>query len=460
MDVKLPNLGEGADSGTVVSILVKPGAQVRKGQNIIELETGKAVAPIPAPADGKVGRVAVKEGDKLNVGQLILVLETAGGGGSREPAAKEREPEKAPAAAAPKSGTKPRAAASPVAVPPAVALPLTVAAPVIQEMEGEFVEEIVNESPAAGPNVRRVARDLGIDLRVIRGSGKSGQILVGDLKDYVARLRELAARPRLVVAPPVPVAVPAAAAAPAKPAPVAVDFAKWGPVTRKPLTQLRRTIAERMVASATSLPSVTQFDEADVTGLDALRKKHAAAFEAKGARLTLTSFVLKAVAALLKKHPAFNASLDETSNEVVFKNYVHLGLAVDTEAGLLVPVIRDADQKGLLQLSKEIQDVAVKARERKVGLADLQGGTFTISNQGGIGGGHFTPIINQPEVAILGLGRSAWKPAVVDGQVVPRLLLPLALTYDHRLIDGGAAARFAVDLVAALAKFDEAELVL
>lgn len=449
MDVKLPNLGEGADSGTVVSILVKPGAQVRKGQNLIELETGKAVAPIPAPADGKIGRIAVKEGDKIAVGQLILVLETGGSGGPREAASKEKE---GPAAAA-KPATKGRTPAAPVVVAPPASVPLAVAAPVVQEMEGEFVEEIVNETPAAGPNVRRVARDLGIDLRVVRGSGKSGQILASDLKDYVARLRELAARPRLVVAPPAPVA-----AAPARPAPVSVDFSKWGPVTRQPLTQLRRTIAERMVESATTLPTVTQFDEADVTALDGLRKKHAAAYEAKGARLTLTSFVLKAVAATLRKHPLFNASLDEAAGEIVFKDYVHLGLAVDTEAGLLVPVIRDADKKDLLQLSREIQELAVKARDRKIGLAELQGGTFTVSNQGGIGGGHFTPIINKPEVAILGLGRSAWKAAVIEGQVVPRLLLPVALTYDHRLIDGGAAARFTVDLTAALAKFDEAEL--
>lgn len=459
MEVKLPNLGEGADSGVVVSILVKPGAPVKKGQNVVEIETGKAVAPIPSPADGTVSRLAVKEGDKLAVGQLILVLDGPGGATPAPSApAPASDAKPAPAAAKGKakgkanSRTAPARQVAPAPEPERQAEGTEEAegAGGSDGQEGDLlVEEVVNEQPLAGPYVRRVARDLGIDLRVIAGSGKSGQVLIEDLRDYVSRLRTLALRPRPTAADP---------ASPTKQAPASVDFAQWGPVTRKPLTPLRQAIAERMVRSATTLPTVTQFDEADVTALLDWRKKHAAAYDAAGARLTLTSFVLKSVASMLRKHGLFNASLDEAAGEVVWKEYVHLGLAVDTEAGLLVPVIRDADQKDLVQLSKDVQDLAARARDRKVSLAEMQGGTFTISNQGGIGGGAFTPIINYPEVAILGLGRSAPKPVVREGEMVVRTMLPLALTYDHRLIDGGAAARFMVDLVAALEGWREEDL--
>ncbi len=443
MDVKLPNLGEGADSGTVVSVLVKPGASVKKGQNIIELETGKAVAPIPAPADGKIGRIAVKEGDTVSVGQLILVLETGDG----ETGA-DKAPESAAEPAAPRKSAPPPRGRAATRRRPEAETGLEEQEDLEPEGE-ELVEEIINENPAAGPYVRRVARDLAIDLRVIQGTGRSGQVSIGDLRDYVARLRSLALRPRR----------PARGdGAPARPAPVSIDFAQWGPITRKPMSQLRKTIAQRMVESATTIPAVTQFHEADITDLMELRSRHAAAFEKKGARLTLTSFVLKVLPAVLARHPIFNASLDEAAGEIVFKEYFHIGLAVDTEAGLLVPVIRDADKKDLVQLSKDVQDLAAKARDRKLGLADMQGGTFTVSNQGGIGGGAFTPVINQPEVAILGLGRSAPKPVVRDGAVVVRTMLPMGLTYDHRLIDGGSAARFIVDLAAALENFPEADV--
>lgn len=445
MDVKLPNLGDGADSGTVVSVLVKPGALIKKGQNIIELETGKAVAPIPSPADGTVSRIAVKEGDQLQAGHLILVLEGGGAGGSGK--AKSEKPVSAAPPAARHEGSKPK--------PGRV---VRAAAPVV-ESEGveaddvEAVEAVVNEDPAAGPYVRRVARDLGIDLRVVPGSGKSGQVLIGDLKDYVGRLRARARAGASAAGP-----RGAKAEEPAgTPAP-AVDFAKWGPVTRKPLSVLRRTIAERMVESATRLPAVTQFDDADVTVLEEWRKKHAPAYEAKGTKLTLTSFVVRCLARQLRKHPIFNASLDDAAQEIVLKDYVHIGLAVDTEAGLLVPVLRDADKKDMLEVSREIRDLAAKARERKLGLADMQGGTFTLSNQGGIGGAHFTPIINRPEAAILGLGRSQPRPVVRDGKIEVRTLMPLALTYDHRLIDGGSAARFMVDLVSDLERFSEDEV--
>jgi pyruvate dehydrogenase E2 component (dihydrolipoamide acetyltransferase) len=435
MDVKLPNLGEGTDSGTVVSVLVKEGASVKKGQNVIELETGKAVAPIPSPSAGVVKGVKVREGDKLSVGQVILVLESA---------------DAEPSAGRPAAAGITKAPAKPPPAPGAPRQPARSAAPpTFDGGQADAVEEIVNPAPVAGPYARKIAHELAIDLQHVAGSGPSGQVTVADLRDYIARLRALAHRPAAAAAAP---------AGPAKAAAVLPDFAAYGPIVKRPLTPLRRTIAERMVDSATTLPAVTQFDEVDVTHLNDLRKRHAPAYEAKGARLTMTSFVLKAVAATLRKHPLFNTSLDEAAGEIVFKEYIHLGLAVDTEAGLLVPVIRDADKKDLVQLSKDIQEAAAKARDRKLSLADMQGGTFTISNQGGIGGAHFTPIINKPEAAILGLGRSVLKPVVRDGQIVPRLMMPVALTYDHRLIDGGAAARFTVDLVAAFESLAEADI--
>jgi pyruvate dehydrogenase E2 component (dihydrolipoamide acetyltransferase) len=239
-----------------------------------------------------------------------------------------------------------------------------------------------------------------------------------------------------------------------------VDFSKWGAISKKPLSGLRQTISRRMVESWNAVPRVTQIDEADITALTELRKKYAPAYEAKGARLTLTSFVLKAVVAMLKKHPLFNSSLDEAAQEIVFKEYYHIGLAVDTEQGLIVPVLRDVDKKSVLQLSKEVHELAEKARARKVSLEELKGGTFTISNQGGIGGAHFTPIVNKPEAAILGLGRGALKAMVKGQKIEPRMMLPLTVSYDHRLIDGGAAARFTVDLVQALENFSEQEIAL
>ena len=243
-----------------------------------------------------------------------------------------------------------------------------------------------------------------------------------------------------------------------KPAPVSIDFSKWGPVTRKKMTTLRRAIGAKMVESWTTVPHITQFDEADVTGLLELRKKYAAQYEKKGGHLTLTSFALKAVVATLKQHPSFNASIDENAGEIVSKNYYHIGIAVDTEQGLLVPVVRDVDKKSVLQLSIELSTLAERARQRKVTLEEMQGGTFTISNQGGIGSAHFTPIVNTPEVAILGMGRGVVKPVVREGKVVQRTVLPVALSYDHRIVDGANAARFMVDLVQALEDFTEADV--
>ncbi|MGD0815482.1 MAG: 2-oxo acid dehydrogenase subunit E2 [Verrucomicrobiota bacterium] len=426
MDLKLPPLGEGVDSGSVVSILVKEGEQVQKGQGIIELETGKAVAPVPASVAGKVTKIIVAVGDTISVGQPILSLETS------------------PAAPAKPASQKPAPAPSPRATRPAPAEP-----PPEEETGDEVAEpeeETSGPEPAASPTIRRLARELGLNLKKIRGSENGGRIVMADVRAYVERLQRLAAQPRA--------AGPAAAPVKAE----KTDFSKWGPIAKRPMSPLRKTIAQRMSESWNAVPRVTQFDEADITALNDLRKKHAEAYEKKGARLTLTSFVLKIVAETLKKHPVLNTSLDLASGEVIYKEYAHIGIAVDTEQGLIVPVLRDADKKDLLTLSKELNEIAVKTRERKISMEELLGGTFTISNQGGIGGLHFTPIINLPETAILGLGRSVMRATVRDGKIEPRLILPLALSYDHRVIDGGAAVRFMVDLAKGFETFDEKQL--
>ncbi len=428
MDVKLPKLGEGADSGVVVNVFVKEGDPIAKGQAILELENEKAVASIPATGGGVVTKIHVKPGDKINVGQRLISLNESG------------KPAAAPAPAAPtvvgRAGRPLPAAGAHGVTPPTESV----------EDENENEEEPVQTAaPVASPSVRRVARELGIDLSRIRGSESGGRIVLGDLRAYIQRLIKAAARP-----------VSGAAGVPARPVAEPIDFSQWGPVSKKPLTPLRQVIMRRMSESWNAVARVTQFDEADFTGLNKLRKKFAPQYEKKGARLTLTPLVLKALVGTLKNHPIFNSSLDEAGNEIVLKEYYHIGIAVDTEQGLIVPVIRDVDKKSVLDLSRELEQLAQKARERKVSGDELKGGTFTISNQGAIGGAHFTPIVNRPEVAILGLGRGDMKPVARDGKVEIRMMTPLALSYDHRVIDGGEAARFMVDLVTALQDFKEA----
>ncbi|MCX7867969.1 MAG: 2-oxo acid dehydrogenase subunit E2 [Limisphaera sp.] len=446
MDIKLPPLGEGADSGVVVSVFVKPGDTISPGQPLLELENEKAIATIPAEHAGTVAEVYVKPGEKLAVGQRILRLQTPGAAApaSAPPtAATPRTPKPEAPPAAPRPAP---AAASPVTTP---AAPL----PPVEELEEEEIPAPV-AAPVAPPSVRRLARELGIDLSRVRGTDPGGRITRQDLRNYIQRLQTLAVKYKELAAR---AAAPAAAPAqPAGPPPAEpVDFSKWGPVRREPLSTLREVIARRLWESWEAIPHVTQFDEADFTRINELRKQFAPAYEQKGVKLTVTPFLIRAVVDTLKKHPVFNSSLDEQARELVIKEYFHIGLAVDTEHGLLVPVVRDADRKSLLDLAKEIESLAQRARERKLAREEMQGGSFTISNQGAIGGAHFTPIINRPEVAILGVGRGSLKPVVRDGQVTPRLMVPLALSYDHRVIDGGSAARFIVDLVRALENFPE-----
>jgi pyruvate dehydrogenase E2 component (dihydrolipoamide acetyltransferase) len=330
-----------------------------------------------------------------------------------------------------------------------VPAPAPVAAPVAAPATYQY-QSASGFPPPASPSIRHLADQLGIDLGRVRGSESGGRITMADVKAYILWLQAVAFQPGNVSG--------GAATTTPKVAPERIDFSKWGEISRKPLSTLRQTIARRMSENWNSIPHVTQFDEADITGLMALRKKYAPAYEKKGTKLTVTSFTIKAVVAALKKYPQFNVSLDESANELVLKEYFHISIAVDTESGLIVPVLRDADKKSLLDISVELETLAEKTRARKVNADDLKGGSFTISNLGGIGGSYFTPIVNKPEVAILGVGRGVSRAMVIKDKIEARLMLPLALSYDHRVIDGADGVRFIREICAALENFEESQV--
>ena len=438
MDVKLPQLAEGVESGTVVNILVKEGQEIKKDQPFMELETQKAVGSIPAPATGVVSKVHVKEGTEVTVGQLLISIATDG---SSAPPPQPNKNETMPAPAAPSAQPQPSQkleAQIPSAAPP---------------VDAYRYESKSGAPPPAAPSLRKVARELGIDLNRVHGSQAGGRIVLEDVRAYIERLQAhafsggaapLGAQPAAAVTATAPIEAP--------------EYSKWGPVRREKMSSLRRTVSQRMAQSWTAIPKIDQFDDVDVTELLALRKKHGPAYEKKGGHLTLTCFILKAVAGALKKHPKANASLDEVAQEIVFKDYVHIGIAVDTEAGLIVPVLRDVERKNLLEIALELNALSEKTRQRKITLEELQGGTFTISNQGSIGGSYFTPIIYAPQVAILGVGQGAQKPAVIDGKIAIRTSLPICLSYDHRVLDGADAVRFLKEILNNLRAISDADV--
>lgn len=423
MEVRLPRLSEGAESATVVKILVKEGDQVEEGQGLLEVEVEKAVASIPAPASGIVTKIHVAEGEEVTTGQLLISLSE--GGASRQPKpAEAKEPTKKPPA-------KPaQEAAAPVQYVSTAGFP-----------------------PPASPAIRELAARLGIDLTRVRGSERGGRIVMSDLRRYVENLQQVVFGQEKETAEK-PLLAPWAK----RPAAEKLDFLKWGPTTRKRVSSLRRTIAERMAESWATIPHVTQCDDADITELMALRKKNIPRYEAQGARLTLTSFVLVAVVEALRKLPIFNASLDEMRGEIVYKDYYHIGVAVDTEHGLIVPTLRDVDKKSMLELSLELQDLAERTRNRQVSVEELHGGSFTVSNLGGVGGTYFSPIINKPQAAVLGVGRAVARPQLRGKTLENRLMLPLSVSYDHRLIDGADGARFIRLVAESLENFPEDRL--
>lgn len=421
MDVTLPKLAEGADSGTVVNILVAEGDPVQVDQTLLELENEKAVAPIPSTGSGRVGRIHVEVGQVVSVGQVLVTIVEDG---------------TARAAAAP----------APAPSPAEPAAPPTPAAPLEVPREAPVHVSSSGAPPPASPTVRKIARELGIDLTRVKGSQRGGRIVMSDVRSYIQGLQQLALTPA------------APAAEPAVDVFQTLDLTKWGPSKRERMSPLRRTIAQRMTESWTTVPHVTQFDDADITGLMELRKRYAKAYEKAGARLTLTSFAIKAAVSALGKYPAFKTSVDYQALEIVTRDYVHIGVAVDTEAGLIAPVIRDADKKDLLGLSIELDELAERTRQRKLSADEMQGATFTISNLGSIGGSYFTPIVNSPQVAVLGMGRGVQRPMVRDRKVALRMALPLALSYDHRVIDGADGARFLREIVRCLEDYPEADI--
>ncbi len=441
-EFKLPPLGENIESGDIVSVLVKEGDVVKAQQGVIEIETDKAVIEVPCTEAGQVSKVHVKAGDTVKVGATILTLQAAGAGGGAAPA--KPAPAKAPAAkpetpkteatkpaAAPKSAAPKSEAARPEPSKPEPApassgnghratSATAVAEPETQTQTGKV--------EPAGPAVRRLARELGIDLSRVTGTGQGGRIV---REDVIAAVRH------------------ANATAPLSPAGKlgATENDSWGGIRREALPKIRKTIANNMVRSATTIPHVTNFDDADVTELERIRKESANDYLKENVKLTTLAFVMKAVALALRQHPTINATLDMENNQIIYKEYVNLGVAIDTPRGLVVPVIRNVDRMRIPNIAQGITDIATKAKNTSLSIDEMRGGTFTISNLGAVGGTYSTPIINHPEVAILLLGRSRKMPVVRDDKIEARMMMPLSLSYDHRLVDGATAARFLTEVI-------------
>jgi len=478
-DFTLPELGENVTAGDVLRVLVKPGDTVAKDQTVLELETDKATIEVPSSVAGRVTAVSVKAGDKVKVGQVVLTVEDGAGKSAAAPAAApQKAPEQAPeqasapardrAAGADASNNKPDDGPEQyVEGPKRGGAPAGPGAPGGKVKTGEKEQKEPSKvvditrgarpsaEPAAAdlppapaaPSVRRMARELGVDIDGVSGSGADGRISIEDVKSHTKRLLEGAAR--------------AGAGAPGSPGGgIALpDFSRWGQIERQPMRPVRRKTAEHLSAAWRAIPHVTQHDLADVTALEELRKKYAKEADDAGGSLTITAIATKVVAVALKVFPQFNASIDLAAEEIIYKKYVNIGIAVDTDRGLLVPVVRDADTKNIIQIAVEIAQLSAKARDRKISLDEMQGGCFSISNLGGIGGTYFTPIVNAPELAILGISRARMEPVwqatergrgPASGEFVPRLMLPLSLSYDHRAIDGADGIRFLRWVVQAL----------
>jgi pyruvate dehydrogenase E2 component (dihydrolipoamide acetyltransferase) len=412
-EVRLPEISENVDSGEVIDVLVKVGDIIKEEQSIVEVETEKATFEVPSPVSGKVIEINVKEGQKINVGEVILKVETdVSAPEKKEPVPTVKQPEQKPVQKA------------------------QVKEAVEVKEQAETTEEKTQPAKiavSASPSVRQLARELGIDINDISGSGPEGQITLDDVKEHAKKI--ISSEPMLSVR------------TQSRPLP---DFAKWGDIERQPMTAIRRKISETLSYTWANVPQVTQYDEADITELEKFRAEYSKKVEQAGGRLTITSIAMKVVASALKVFPKFNASVDIETQEIIYKKYYHISVAVDTERGLLVPVIRDVDKKSILKLSVELTELAQKTRDRKISPEDMLGGNFTISNLGGIGGTNFAPIIYWPQVAILGLARARQKPVYINNILQPRLFLPLSLSYDHRIIDGTEGLRFLRWVVEAL----------
>jgi pyruvate dehydrogenase E2 component (dihydrolipoamide acetyltransferase) len=429
IEVKVPDIGDYKNI-PVIEVLVKAGDTVKAEDPLVTLESDKSTMDVPSPAAGVVKEIKLKVGDKVSAGVLVLTLEAAGAATAPAPAPAKAAVAPAPAAAAPQAAAK--------AVPPP---PAAKPAPAAAAVTVAAVDEAGFGKSHASPSVRRFARELGVDLVRVKGSGPKDRIVMEDVQAYV---KSELARPR----------GEAAGAGgglgfnlpPMQP----VDFSKFGPVTTQPLSRIKKLSGSFLHRNWVSIPHVTQHEEADITELEAFRKSQAEEAKKSGIKFTMLGFLMKASVVALKQFPEFNASLSADGESLVMKSYHHIGVAVDTPNGLVVPVIRDVDKKGLLEIAKELGDVSARMRSGKISPADLQGGCFSISSLGGLGGTFFTPIINAPEVAILGVGKASMKPVWNGKEFVPRLMLPLSLSYDHRVIDGALGARFSSFLATVL----------
>lgn len=414
-NVCVPDIGNYHDV-PVIEVAVKVGDSVKAEQALLTLETDKATMDVPAPFDGVVQSLQVQVGDKVSEGALIMTLAVTAAATAPAVVASAPSPAAAPAMATP-------AAPIPVAATPVVPA-VAVTAP--------------TGTAHASPSVRRFARELGVNLALVAGSGEKGRATKEDVQNFVkttlAQPRSASAGNGLQV-----LEMPL------------IDFAKFGAIESKPLSRIKKMSGANLHRNWVTIPHVTQFEDADITDMEAFRKELGAEYAPQGIKITPLAFLLKAAASTLKHFPDFNASLDASGENLILKKYIHIGVAVDTPDGLMVPVLRNVDQKGIVQLAKELGEISARAREKKISAAEMQGGCFTISSLGGIGGTAFTPIINAPEVAILGVSRSSMKPVWKEGEFVPRLMLPLSLSYDHRVIDGAAGARFTTYLAHVLA---------
>lgn len=417
----LPELGENIESGTVTAVLVAVGDTVEKDQPVIELETDKAVVEVPCPEAGTVTEIRAKEGEILRVGEVILVINEVLAAVAPPPPVAEDTP-------APQETAEEEAAVPPTAMAEEPSGPLPEQPPPEQTPAPTTKRP---ETVRAAPSIRRLAREIGVDIYEVHPSTPGAAITADDVKAYARRGSELAERGAPGIAP--------KRATDGLPLP---NFERWGNVTREKMTTVRRITGENMARAWNTIPHVTHNDKADITELEKFRKQYGPQVQAAGGKLTATALLVKVLAQGLKQFPQFNASVDVANSEIIYKEFYNIGVAVDTEWGLLVPNIKNVDRKSLIDISKELSDLSERARNRKTTLDELQGSCITITNLGGIGGTDFSPIVNLPEVAVLGVSRSRIEPVYIDGDFVPRTLLPLSLSYDHRVIDGADAARF------------------
>ena len=447
-EVTLPEISENVESGNVITVLVSQGDTVSEDQPLLEIETDKASVEVPSTAAGTVKEILVSEGDDVKVGAVIAKIETEAGGAEaeapKEGASEEEAPEEEPPEEPPEEEREKPSQAETAGKEAAARGVETAAAESTAEPEekerpapaGPEIPKSAGGKVPASPSTRRLAREIGVDITEVSGTGPGGRVTADDVKRHSRESRGAAGGGAAKAASGAQTGggMSSAFALP--------DFSKWGETHREKLSNVRRITGENTQSAWQTIPHVTQFDEADVTALEEFRKRFSKKAEKQGVKLTVTSILMKVVARALKKFPRFNASLDAQAGEIVYKDFINISVAADTDRGLLVPVVREVDKKSIMTLSGELGDLAQRAREKKIKPDEMEGGTFTISNLGGIGGTGFTPVVFPPQVAIMGVARAETKPVWRDGEFLPRLILPLSLSYDHRVIDGADGARF------------------